>query len=207
MTDSEIQQIANQLAAINRQMIIDEIDRRWRTPSGVVSGGPYGSFSVNDQGHVIDAGAGGSVPFLFRYDLTGGLTITSGSETRLNFNSIEQDDSSLVTTGSSWHFTVPSDGWYAPTLDFRWSPGATLAAGANYRINLYRNTILIDEIFRWTAEMATPSGTLQHMILRIPYFYQSGWLINYRIDNHLSQSFVIGSTPFITMERIGDPSP
>jgi hypothetical protein len=208
MTDHITEQSAAAFWRQVDQRITKALDTRFKAQTGVVPDTAYGSIKTNAFGQVIWGSAGGSLPFLFHYTHTGGLTITSSTETRLDFNSMDQDDQGLVTTGASWKFTVASDGWYAPTLNLRWFPsGGALTAGDNWRLNLYRTNVLIDEIHRWTAETATPSGTILQAHLRIPWFYQSSWLINYRIDNQMSQSMVFSGDPMITMERIGDPSP
>ncbi len=113
MNDSEIQQIANQLAANNRQMIIDEIDRRWRQPSGVVSGGPYGSFSVNDQGLVIDAGVGGGSSALNGVTAVLTSSYTPGSNADyINWDGVHYDSGTYWDISDPSSIYVPSNGVY-----------------------------------------------------------------------------------------------
>lgn len=109
MTDSEIQTLAAQIAALNKQTINDELDRRLRLPSGVDSGGPYGSFTVNDQGMITSAGGG--VRLLVYAEYTVGQNIAH-SPTRLDLDDVQLDVNGVVTTGSSWHFEAQEAGFY-----------------------------------------------------------------------------------------------
>lgn len=113
MTDSEIQAIANQVAVSNRQLIIDEIDRRFRMPTGVNSGGPYSSFSVNDQGQIIDASNSTSgVQLLSVHYKNATQTILSSTNTIIDYDQEYHDPNGIVTTGLSWHLTIPTSGMY-----------------------------------------------------------------------------------------------
>jgi hypothetical protein len=117
VTDAEIQQIAQQLAVTNRQLIIDEIDRRFRTHTGVQSGGPFDTFSVNDQGQIIDARVSGTAV---------------GSGAHIYLNAGVQNSNSLITwsgsiydTASYWaagrnYLTTPVNGYYLVSAEVDW---------------------------------------------------------------------------------------
>ncbi|MCB0361235.1 MAG: hypothetical protein KDD35_00850 [Bdellovibrionales bacterium] len=47
-----------------------------------------------------------------RYMLTTDQSVPSGTSTRINFNQVDFDPSSLVSTGASWSFTAPKTGYY-----------------------------------------------------------------------------------------------
>lgn len=154
MTDSEIQLLADKIAQQNRQLIIDEIDKRWRLPSGVVSGGPFTSFSVNDQGQITDA----SVSGLLAWYRTSGVEITH-SATRLDFDIEIYDPYSLVTTGAStWVFTAPHDGIYSFVVKVNlvttanWSNGATSYALVYGNLTIGGLEQRIDKVFPRTGD-------------------------------------------------------
>jgi hypothetical protein len=127
VTDSEIRQIANQLAATNRQMIIDEIDRRFRMPTGVQSGGPFNTFSVNDQGQIIAASvssvsSGGTASF---YRATN-QSFTSGAFAQMIFTGTQWVDASLysLNTGTGV-VTFSTTGHYLIIARIQWASNAT----------------------------------------------------------------------------------
>lgn len=129
MTDSEIQLIANQVAANCQQMINDAVDRRVRLPSGVDSGGPFSSVIVNDQGQVIYAEAGGSNLVAF-YRFDSGQNV-GHSATRINMDLPIYDPKSLVTTGASWIFTAPLSAFYGVNFNLLMSSQANWTNGAD----------------------------------------------------------------------------
>ena len=154
MTDTEIQRLAQQLAANNRALIIDEIDRRMRLPTGVVSGGPYGSFCVNDQGLITSA----AVSKLLAWYRSTGTSVTHG-DTRLDFDVKIYDPNNLVTTGaSSWVFTAPNDGIYSfvvkvnLTTTANWSNGATAYALVQGSLTIGGLEQRVDKIFPRTGD-------------------------------------------------------
>lgn len=81
----------------------------------------HGAVVVDRFGHVVSgmagASGGGSDPLLAKYGITtgGGFTLTSGNTKRVNFNYQYDDFGSYVTTGASWKFTAPANGYYTWT--------------------------------------------------------------------------------------------
>lgn len=75
-----------------------------------------------------------------RYMLTSDQTVAAASAPRVNFNTMDYDTGSLVTSGGAWHFTAPVTGYYRVSakvefltsfansegafLDFFWNNGA-----------------------------------------------------------------------------------
>jgi hypothetical protein len=124
VTDAEIQQLAQQLAVTNRQLIIEEIDRRFRAPTGVQSGGPFNTFSVNDQGQIIAASAssGGTASF---YRATN-QSFTSGAFAQMIFTGTQWVDASLYSldTGTGV-VTFSTTGHYLIIARIQWASNAT----------------------------------------------------------------------------------
>lgn len=122
MNDSELRYIANQVAASNRQLIIDEIDRRFRMPTGVDSGGPFSSFSVNDQGQLIAASSVHLVHAHFSSD----ATLGAGATLHVNYDTVDYDPLGCIATGvGTWIFTAPLTKYY------RFEPLFTLTNNGN----------------------------------------------------------------------------
>ncbi len=96
--------------AEQREQIRAIVQEELRGKTGVAAGGPYGSFTVNDQGLITWAGVGGSIIAACRK--TSAQDAVDSTLTRVNFNSIIYDPHSTITTGSSWVFTAPADGYY-----------------------------------------------------------------------------------------------
>jgi hypothetical protein len=122
MNDSELRYIANQVAASNRQLIIDEIDRRFRMPTGVQSGGPFDTFSVNDQGQIIDARVGGtSVGSGAHIYLDAGV---QNSNNYITWSGIIYDTSSYWAAGRNY-LTAPVNGYYLVSTEADWALNTT----------------------------------------------------------------------------------
>lgn len=123
MNDSEIQRLAQQMAIANRQLIIEEIDRRMRLPTGVDSGGPYHGFSVNDQGNVIQASQFASR----RFSKSGAsTTINNTTQTEYAWNT-EETFSYDTPTDATWfdgstpkRIIVPFSGVLMTTIQAYW---------------------------------------------------------------------------------------
>jgi len=72
-----------------------------------------------------------------RYTTNAAQALTS-SPTRVNFEDVDYDPSSLVTIGASWVFTAPATGYYRASVLLTLA-SATWTADDNVTIYLYKN--------------------------------------------------------------------
>lgn len=142
MTDSEIQAIANQVAINTRQLIIEELDRRTRLPTGVYSGGPFTTFSVNDQGELIQSG-------------TALTTIATATNTSVATGSSDHDVPFVVGDTAGWvtatpAMVLPYGGSVLVIVTINWqktgSPFTSLVGDRQLRIQQIRSASVYDEI-------------------------------------------------------------
>lgn len=185
------------------------VDERIRLSHKETSAAPntiHSGVVIDRFGHVVNTGAGGgSLPFLLRYNGFGDSSIASNTEERLRFDTLVEDEGGYVTTGASWIFEPPSDGWYATTIYIKWAPsGGDIAAGGNFDMTWWRGTTQEDEIYKWQASQTVPSGTPASFFVRPVLYFQASYDINFRIDNDIGQALLL-SDGYIAIEQVGNP--
>ncbi len=117
------------------------IDQSLRDKTGVVPGGPYGSFSVDSQGRITNAGAvvgGGTAGLIASCYASASQDVPVASNDIVQFNARYYDPNNLVTTGASWLCIPGAIGWYLmivkrPIL----SNGTNWAAGDQVFFDIY----------------------------------------------------------------------
>lgn len=148
MTESQVRALAAQIGAANEQRTRAIVQEELRAKTGVIPGGPYGSFSVDAQGRIVSAGAaaGGSILVAIAA-VNPTQTITAGSTAVVQFDDIWDDPLTTISTGASWHWTPPEEGWYAFTLIADIDANGTPLSGENLEFTLYRTTAGADAHF------------------------------------------------------------
>lgn len=129
----------SQFWAVARRMMEQIADRRARKKSGVVAGGPYDRVYVDDSGHVYAASGNGLTLLALYSGTTGAASVSlpvSDTEYRVQWNTMIYDPQGLVTTGASWVFTAPRDGYYlvaacSGTSTIEWFDGDTIYLAPN----------------------------------------------------------------------------
>ncbi len=74
-----------------------------------------------------------------RYSTNAGQSISHATETRLDFEDLEYDQDSLVTTGASWKYTVPETGKYRVNALVTFA-AFTPVNGTSLYMRLYKNS-------------------------------------------------------------------
>lgn len=126
MTDWNV--AINELTALVRQTVREEL-----RPTGVTPG-VYSSVTVDELGRVRWGDTGGAgMQFLALArgspsTFTG--TITHNTERVMNMNLVLYDPGSAITTGTAWHYTAPSTGWYMVYMSAHIKP--LNASGSTY---------------------------------------------------------------------------
>jgi hypothetical protein len=82
------------------------------------------------------------------HNSTGGYTFANSTTTVINWNTVDYDPLSTITTGAAWHFTVPATGYFNFVLvDVLISPeGAAYTAAKGVDIETWVNGSYINEI-------------------------------------------------------------
>lgn len=110
--------------------------------------------AVDHFGHVVNtaAGSSGIVPFLAKYGVNTGFTLASGATKRVDFSYQYDDFGPYVTTGASWKFTAPANGYYTFTPKLYLEIAADPTGGNAVWIN-YKNvtTGISTIIWQWNA--------------------------------------------------------
>lgn len=65
-----------------------------------------------------------------RYMLTSNQTVATASASRVNFNTMDYDTGSFVTTGATWHFTAPVTGYYRVSAKIEFLSSFLVSEGA-----------------------------------------------------------------------------
>lgn len=203
-TDYRAQQQADAFLRTVEARIDQKIAAALRAQSGVVPGGPYGSFTVRADGRIDWAAAGGASNLLLAYcDTTGGLTIADGVTQRLNINHKIEDPQSLITTGASWAFTPATTAYYAVSMYFTWYPSGGDITGGGFNIDQYHSGVNDVSVWEWDAPSTIPASTKQSVFFRTVLFFSNGQAINFRLDNNTGQSMTfINNTPWIEIEKV-----
>lgn len=131
--------------------------------SGIVPGVAYGSTIFDSEGHAVWGGAGGSgggnLP-IARYMDNIGRSFTTGTETTVNYAVPGVDTDSLVTTGSSWVFTCPTDGEYHVLACWTWNTYTWVAGtGSGCSLHVARSGTIVSTLDRWEGDYSS-SGRL-----------------------------------------------
>lgn len=74
-----------------------------------------------------------------RYTTNAGQSIPNNAFTVVNFEDVDYDPFSLVTTGASWAFTCPVDGYYQIIAVVTWASTTTWAPAEDTQIDVYQN--------------------------------------------------------------------
>lgn len=110
------------LSRAEEQRIDDKIQRGIREylKNGMPPG-TYGSYQW-DGYRIVGGGAGGGL--IARAHCSSDVALNPGT-IRVDFDFVDYDPQSTITTGASWAFTAPADGWY------RFEPLFTIAGDGN----------------------------------------------------------------------------
>lgn len=93
----------------------------------------------------IAASGGSSTPNkLARYHAGGSQLVSNSTTTIINYSVQDYDPASLVTTGSSWVYTVPVDGIYLMEATIQW--GTVSLTGGGFFIQAWKNSAAITEV-------------------------------------------------------------
>jgi len=113
-----------------------------------------------------------------RYDTNAGQTIGTGA-TRIDFEDIDYDDDSLVTTGGSWVWTCPTDGTGKYIINSVLGIDSTnLGASASCQIE-----VVINSVAQARKDMRIPDAPG----------------VDHSISIHTVQSITAGHTVYITL--------
>lgn len=100
--------------------------------------------------------AGGASSVLARYVLSsGGQTFSNGSEVVVQFQDKQYDTHNAVTTGSSWKFTAPRDGYYLVNARMTFN-GRSWGTDKYAEFYLYKNSSATGS---WFADLDIRYGT------------------------------------------------
>ena len=134
--------------------------------------GALGRLGIGTNGHVLTvvsgapawaaAAGGSSTGLLARARLSGVQNITASSFIRANFDSVDYDPGSDITTGASWVYTTPATAWYQVNLAYMlfiangtaWSNGQYVETdvfvnGSSVGMISSRNTYAADGTGQW----------------------------------------------------------
>lgn len=116
-----VRKLQQQVTDINRQAARSEVAGAVEVVAALPSAGEKGRLlflstdnqMYFDNGTVwIPMGGTGYETVTARASGTPGPTLSDGVATIVNFNTVDFDTHSAITTGSSWKFTAPMDGFY-----------------------------------------------------------------------------------------------
>lgn len=105
----------------------------WDDSAGAMTWLTVGSGLTITTTTITASGGGGSTGLLAKYELSGVQSVTNLSEAIINADTSLYDPGSDVTTGASWHYTVPTTGWYEIRLVF----GYLIANGSAWQNDKY----------------------------------------------------------------------
>lgn len=89
-----------------------------------------------------------------RYTSNAGTNIANATETIVNFEDVDYDPLSLVTTGASWVFACPVAGYYQVQVFIRFQSSTDWAPGEVLELNLFRDGTEVAMLLRlddWPA--------------------------------------------------------
>lgn len=158
--------LARRVFAEMQPLIAKTVDDRLREQTGVVPGGPYGSFSVDLYGRVTGAGAGGSAILVAVYDISSaGTSKGAGNFARVNCDSLIYDPGGVVTTGASWHFTPPLQAWYRFSFFSVVFPTAAFNAGEHLYAQLWESGSGLDIMSLLDEQFVVTEGSARASLL------------------------------------------
>jgi len=86
------------------------------------------------------------------YSTNAGQSISTGSDTIIDFEDLVVDTHSSVTTGASWKFTAPVSGTYSVSKKILTIASANWSAGNNGIARIYKNGIYEKELSRFKMQ-------------------------------------------------------
>ena len=95
------------------------------------------------------------------------VTFTTLTNAIVNFDSVDYDPGSLVTTGAAWHFTAPATGYYQVSVDEGYIDSLTnnWAAHDVIEMYLYKNGSYYQTIDSFWAQTAVTGANLPYWVL------------------------------------------
>lgn len=99
-----------------------------------------------------------------RYTSNAGGALANVTETVINFEDVDYDPLSLVTTGAGWVFTCPLDGHYSVAVFARLEATVNWSPGEIFELNLFRNGVETAMLWRfdsWAAGGVSQSAAGQ----------------------------------------------
>jgi hypothetical protein len=103
---------------------------------------PFGSVVTDAYGHVVHGaqGGGSGLQLLAVCYKNSTQSISASTPTAINFDQNYYDPGGLVTTGASWHLTIPSDGKYLFVARISFAETGSGWSGGDYAaLALYQN--------------------------------------------------------------------
>jgi hypothetical protein len=83
-----------------------------------------------------------------RYTSNAGQSIPNNSFTVVNFEDVDYDPLSLVTTGAGWVFTCPVDGYYLVTATVTWASTTAWDPAEDAQIEVFKNGVSVGMLAR-----------------------------------------------------------
>ena len=94
-----------------------------------------------------------------RYSTNAGQVLVSGIFSVVDFEDVTYDPLSLVTTGASWVFTCPIDGYYLVSFCLTFNSSAAWATGENSAAELFKNGVRFSSLDFYNSWQSGASAT------------------------------------------------
>lgn len=109
--------------------------------------------------HTLPAASsgGGATPVNARAHASGAQTLPDSVETVVNFNSVDFDSASAITTGSGWQYTVPTAGVYRVTFALQLILAAPVTS-VSVNVGIQQNGTDVDVYHSLTPFSNAPGG-------------------------------------------------
>lgn len=141
---------------------------------------------------------------LARAHRTGGSqSFSDGAEAIVNFNTVDYDPASAVTTGASWHYTVPVAGWYDIRLVQGYiDAGTSWSANAGLQVNVWVGVASPVFVSYYDVGAAATSSHTVMLSGTCALSLSAGNSVNLRIDNFSGASRGLADGAAIEIYRV-----
>jgi len=169
MTDHMTEQSAAQFWREIDERVDKKIASLLKQQTGIIPDTAYGSVKFDSFGRATWGGVGGGgLRLLSLHYKNAQQTIPSSTDTIINYDQEVYDPDGIVTTGSSWHLTIPTSGFYLFVATIRFDEVASgWSAGDRATLRLWQNGGVLENFHTLDDPQ---NGTLNNILrCHVPY--------------------------------------
>lgn len=141
---------------------------------------------------------------LVRAHTSADVTINSSSIKIINFDTVDYDPGSDVTTGASWHYTVPTTGWYRIGLEngYVYPNGSAWVTDNSVQMDVAVNTSFVETLDYDSMETNASTDHWPFLNGDVTIHLTAGDSVDLEFSNGSTAARLLGAGSVVTIDQV-----